>query len=230
MDSRTQNFLIAKQKAGGQAAIGFQLDNKPFEVRELVLDLTEAKLTTKPQEINFPFRSLFVREATDVLTSVRIRPISDDSFQSSVALKLNDSLEFEEPIPRASLFWDAQPSKSLTLLFFVSSVFKPGSQVSQTGGGVAIIDGSSASTSNKTIAAAGATALCAASPLRKVATIQNNTGASIWIGPTSAVDNAAGGANLGYEVPAGATIQWRNTAALYCYSVGGGFALVLEEV
>ena len=197
-----------------------------FEIQTMTLDLSTATPVTAPLRIGFPFKSLFVRSATDNTTSITLRPLTADSYQSGVDLKLNDSLDFDQQQASGFLTWTAQSGKSVTLVFFVNASFKSGSQVSQTAGGVAIVDGSSFTRTITTLAAATATSILAQDTTRKMCSIQNNTGAPLYVGD-SAITNS--GSTIGYEIAAGATFQWRNTAQLYAYSVAGGPILLLSE-
>lgn len=197
-----------------------------FEIQTMTLDLSTAQLSTNPLRIGFPFKSLFIRSATDGTVSVTLRPLTADSYQSGVDLKLNDSLDFDQQQASGFLSWSAQSGKSVTIVFFVNASFKSGSQVSQTAGGVAIVDGSSFTRSVTTLAAATATSILSSDTTRKMCSIQNNTGASLYVG-NSTITNT--GSTIGYEVAAGATFQWRNTAQLYAYSVAGGSILLLSE-
>lgn len=202
-----------------KAAIFEGSTQKPFGVQSLTLDLATAQLRTMPFKVGFPFKSVYVSSATDVLANINLIPQTQDSYQSAVPLKLNDSWSREEPLAEAYLYWTAQAGKTITLHFFVDSEFRSGSQISQTGGGVSIIDGSSFTTSRVTLTAATATSVLSADTTRKQCNIQNNTGGDVWFGGSS-VSNT--GANLGQRVSAGAIFVWRNTAALYAYSVAGG--------
>lgn len=221
------NLILQRANEVNRASVFEGSTQRPFEVQSMTLDLSTARLETDPLRIGFPFKSVFVRSATDVYVEVSMRPISRDSFQSAVPLKYNDSLVFERQISGAFLHWTAQASKSITLLFFVSSEFRSGSQVSQTGGGVSIIDGSSFSTAVVTLGAASATLVAAQDTTRKQCTIQNNSGNDIWFGGSSV---SSSGANLGYKVAANDTFIWRNTAALYAYSAAGGDVLKVTEL
>lgn len=200
--------------------------DRPAEVQKITLDLSTARTSSNPMKVSIPFRSIFVRAATDVLASVELRPNSVDSFQSAIPLKINDSFAFPIQQSQGYLTWEAQAGKTMDLYFFVSGEFRSGSQISQTGGGVAIVDGSAFTRSVTTLVAATATAILAADTSRKICSIQNNTGSTLYVGDSAITSS---GATRGYEVPAGATFQWRNTAALYAYSVGGGDITLLTE-
>lgn len=192
---------------------------KPFKIQRIDLTLTTAQLATNPYKIGFPFKSVYICSASDVLANVSLLPETQDSYQSAIPLKQNDSWTTDEPVSGAFLYWSAQTTKTISILFFIDSEFRSGSQISQTGGGVAIIDGSSFTQSAVALTAATATLVMAGDTTRKSISVQNNTGADVWFG-NSTVSNT--GANLGQRVAAGGIFVWRNTSALYGYSVAGG--------
>lgn len=201
--------------------------DRPPLVQILPLDLSTARLETDPFRLGFPFKSIFFQDATDVYVEVSIKLGSRDSQQSSFNMKQNDSFYNSFPISEAYLHWEAQPGKTCTLVIFTQSEFKSGSQISVTGGGVSIVDGSSITgPSSVNLAAATAAAVAPADPLRKKATLQNFTGSDIWIGD-STVTNA--GATQGIKIPADGIFYLQNTAALYAYSVAGGRVNRIEE-
>lgn len=222
--------VLSKFREVESASIFEGNTQQPFGVQSVTLDLATARLPTNPYEVKFPFISIYVADATDVLANINMAPNSRDSFQSLIPLKKNDSWTRREPLAQAFLSWEAQAGKTLTLLFFVDSEFRSGSQISVSGGGVSINDGSTFTTTRVSLTAATAGAVVSANPSRKIASVQNNTGAQVWFG-NSSVSNT--GSNLGFKVEAGGVLQWRNTAALYAYSVAGGSGdlglLVLEE-
>lgn len=199
---------------------------RPFSVQKMTIDLTTARLSTQPYKIGFPFKSLYVQTATDVYATVNVKLLTQDSSQSSFPMKLNDSFNNEFPIAEAYLDWDAQAGKTITLIFFLDSEFRSGSQISVTGGGVSIVDGSSILLGTVTLAAATAAVIAPADSLRKVATIQNKTGAVLYVGDSSITN---GGATEGINIQPDGIITWRNTGALYGYSVAGGKVQRTEE-
>lgn len=189
---------------------------KPFSIQSITLSLDTAVLSTAPRQLSFPFKSVYVSTATDTFVSISLRPITDDTFQSAVSLKLNDSLNFDNVVSSASLYWSAQAGKTVTLIFFTDAEFRSGSQISVTGGGVSIVEGSAVTNVAVTLAAATATSLIAADSTRKIFTFSNDTGAVLYVGSSSV------SATSGLPVAPGAIFQWRNTGALYGYSVLGG--------
>lgn len=201
------------------AAIFEGTTQKPFEVQSVTINLSTARLNTDPYVIGFPFRSVYVSAASDVSATLNLIPQTRDSYQSSIPFKLNDSWSVDQPAAMGFLNWTAQTGKTITLHFFIDSEFRSGSQISQTGGGVSINDGSSFVTSRVSLTAATATSVLSTDTSRKQCNIQNNTGADVWFG-NSSVSNT--GANLGQRVAAGGIFTWRNTSALYAYSFAGG--------
>lgn len=199
---------------------------QPFEVQVINLDLTTARTPENPYPIRFPFKSVFVRTATDSTVSVDLRVQTQDSYQGKASLKLNDSLIFGQQQASAFLSWEAQSGKTVSLIFFVSAEFRSGSQVSQTAGGIAIIDGSSFTQSVVALTAATATQIVAQDTTRKQLTIVNETGSDVWLGASTVVNT---GASRGLKLVTGGVYIWRNTAALYGYSVGGGDVQLTSE-
>lgn len=214
-----------------KASVFISTTQKPFGVQSITLDLSTARLQTQAFRVGFPFKSVYVSAATDVLANVVLVPTTQDSYQSGIPFKLNDSWTMDEPTAQAYIYWSAQSGKTITLHFFVESEFRSGSQISVTGGGVSVIEGSTTTTALVDLTAATATSVLAADSTRKCATIQNNTGADIWVGGSS-VSNT--GANLGYKVPSGGTFIFKNTGTLYAYGVAGGTGdnglLVMTEI
>lgn len=200
----------------------------PFGVQSITLDLTTARLQTQPYKIGFPFKSVYVSSATDTTVSVNLVPNTQDSYQSSVPFGLNDSWTVDQPVSNAFLFWSAQSGKSITIHFFVDSEFRSGKQISVTGGGVTLVDGSSISGPTRvTLSATTATIIAPALSTRKKCTIQNKTGADLYIGGSTI--GAVGGATEGIKIPIDGIIYWQNTGALYGWSVAGGNIHYLEE-
>lgn len=226
LDADQAALILSKLSEIQRAKIYEGNTQRPFLVQKMTINLSTAKLETDPYRIGFPFKSVYVQTATDVYSTVNIKLLTRDTTQSSFPIKLNDVFSNEYPISEAYLDWSAQAGKSITLIFFLESEFKSGSQISVTGGGVSIVDGSSISLATVTLAATTAAAIAPADPLRKVATIQNKTGADLYVGDSS-VTNA--GATEGILIPINGIIYWKNTGALYGYSVAGGKVQRAEE-
>jgi hypothetical protein len=192
---------------------------RPFIIQSMVIPLDTARLDNQPLKIGFPFKALWIQDATDSSVVVNIRAGGRDLTNSPFKLRLNDVWKLDDPIAEAYLDWSAQSGKSITILFSLTSDFTSGRNVSVNSGGVSINEGDSFTTAQVTMTAATATLIKAQNSSRKVLAVQNNTGADLWVGGLT-VSNT--GATQGIKVPANGIYYWRNTAALYGYSVAGG--------
>lgn len=226
LDDSIVRRVLADALLKSDAEIFRGLTERPFEVQVVELDLSTARTPENPYPIKFPFKSVFIREATDSVVNVDMQVQTQDSYQGKVSLKLNDSLVFGQQVSNGFLSWEAQSGKTMSLIFFVSAEFRSGSQVSQTAGGIAIIDGSSFEQSVVALTAATATAIVAQDTTRKQALIVNETGSDVWLGAATVTNT---GATRGFKLVPGGVFTWRNTAALYGYSVGGGDVHLTEE-
>lgn len=226
-DQETIALILQAATQLSAAQIAKAKTNPPFGIQKIVLDLTTAKRTDDPYKIAFPFRSFYVADATDNAVTIDLQPNIRDDYQSSIPIKKNDSWTSSEAIGSAYLSWSAQSAKSITIVFFVDSEFKSGSQISVNSGGISINEGTAvANTITTLVAAAAAVAVLPQSSTRFVGTIQNKSGASIWLGPAGVT---ATGATEGFELQAGGLFIWKNTAALYAFSAAGGRVLSLVE-
>jgi len=211
-------LIVAEAKRIDEARVADQSSNRPFTAQAITFDLGTAVVRSAALRIGFPFKTLFIESASDVYANVNVLLGSNDTIQSPKNMKYNDAVEYDYPINQAYIYWDAQSGKTLTLIAFVDARFRSGQQISVTGGSVTVGTGSSFTMERVTLTAATATQIFASESTRKIATIKNNSGASVWLGGSS-VSNT--GANLGYELPTGASLEWRNTGSLYGYSVLG---------
>lgn len=215
IDDRTAANILRDALANIAAEIYRDSTRSPFEVQTIELSLDSAREIGNAYKISNAFRSIFVRDATDPNVEVLLSPSTADSYQSPVPLRYNDSLDLGRQLSGAFITWKAQPGKKVTLLVFVSSFFRSGSQVSLTSGGVSVSDGNSAIDSCVSVTGTVVQQIFSNDTTRKKGTIQNRTGGSIYIGPLNTVSNA--GATAGFELKPGDVFFWRNTAALYCY-------------
>lgn len=216
-------MILRAQETVTKARIFDSSANHPFMVQAMTIDLTTAKLSTAPLKIGFPFRTIFVQDATDASVSLNIRLGGLDAFQSRIALKKNDSFAMPFPVSEAYIDWTAQASKSATLVFFVDGEFRPGSQISVVSGGITVSEGgSTAAIASVALVALTAAAIAPASATRIMTIIQNKTGADLFIGGDATITDDGTIATAGIKIAADGLIEWKNTGALYGYSVGGG--------
>jgi hypothetical protein len=227
LDKYSSDEILQAANLVKQASIFKGGTERPFAVQVMTLDLSTAQLETQPKKIGFPFKSVYAANATDTTVNINLKINSQDSYQSAIPIFQNDSLTMDYPISEAYIHWAAQAAKTIVLVFFVDAEFRSGKQISVTGGGVSIVDGSSiALGAAVTLVAATAALIAPALSTRKKATIQNKTGADIYIGD-STITNA--GATEGIKIPNDGIIYWQNTGGLYGYSVAGGKVSRTEE-
>ena len=209
-----------------RANIADKISQRPFSVQVQTLTLTSARLSTDPYKISTSFKSLYIQDATDINVYVNVRFNTRDSIQGSFTMKKNDSIILDEPTNEAFLDWPAQSAKTITLVIFTDAAFMSGSQISVTGGGVSIVDGSAFTQSVVTLVASTATSVFASDSNRKMGTIENISGADLFVGASTVTGS---GATRGYRIPTGATFQWRNTQQLYAWSAAGGDVFLMVE-
>jgi hypothetical protein len=210
----------------GQAQILEGSTQAPLSIIPLTLALDTARLSSDPYKIGFPFKSIYVSAATDATTSVNFKPVTRDEVQGAIPLTLKDAHSFQKMINQGFLYWSAQPGKTITLMLLVDSEFRSGSQINLTAGGVSVTEGSSSTLVSVNLSAATAAIIVPQNVSRFASTIQNQTGGDLWIGD-STVTNA--GATQGIKIANGDSVNWRNTGALYGYSVGGGRVNRLDQ-
>lgn len=204
-------------------------DLNPVKVIRVSIDLTTARSEGNPFPVKFPFSSLRVEAATDSLTNCQLSLGSDAGLQMQnySKLVLNDSMEFDDTINAAFLTWSAQSGKTMTLVFYVDCKFRSGSQLSLNAGGVSISEGSAFAQAIVSLTADRAVEIFSSNANRKVGQFYNDSGASIWVGGSSVTNT---GSTKGFEILPGEKFFWKNSSALYGYSVAGFSALsTLEE-
>ncbi len=220
--------LLAANDVLKRARIYQGSTERPAKVQVLTIALDTAKLATDPLRIGFPFKSMFITTATDTNVELSVLAGTRDSLQSAFPMHKNDSWNSEEPISEAYLYWAAQSGKSITIIFFIDSMFNSGSQISVSSGGVTLSDGSTISAASRTtLAATTAAVIAAADSTRKVTTLYNNTGGTLYVGGDATVTSSGATTGIGY--PNQAIFQHRNTGALYGYSVAGGDVVKVTE-
>lgn len=218
MDSGRAIDATYAQNEKQQAEL-FLSQNNPFTVQKLTIALDAARDVNNPFTVKIPHKSFYIQDATDVNVTIDVQLQSQDQINSSFTVRKNDVLTYQKIMPQINFSWAAQVGKTITIIFFSDAEFKSGSQISVTGGGVVINEGTSFTDARQTLAAATAALVFATDSTRALGVIQNLTGAAIWVG-SSTVTNT--GATTGFEVPMNGLFEWRNTAALYAYSVAGG--------
>lgn len=208
-----------------EAAIFANSVNAGQEVRVVTYYLDTAVLSTKPTPVGFSFKSFLVYDATDSATAINMRLGTQDSYQDRFEItKLTSSFKLPYAINNAYLDWTAQSGKTITIIFFKSgemSLNRVNNSV------LANNEGSSVgSPTVVTLSAATAAAILPASSSRNTAIAQNMTGADLYVGDSTVTSS---GSTQGILFADRERIVWKNTAALYGYSVLGGRVITVEE-
>lgn len=225
-ESELFDFIIKDIQDKKTAYINYSQKDKPKLLEKIIIDLGQDYSENTPFIVNFAFKSVFVQKATDTSCILNLKPISKESHQPSMLMKLRDSWSVDYPIPKCFLHWDIQPGKSMEILFFAESDFRSGSQLSITSGGVNITEGISFTRSVQTLAAATATSIFAQNSSRTVSSFINQTLDIVFVGEAGI---SATGATRGWPVAPGEIFQWRNVSQLFGYSSPGGDILKFEE-
>lgn len=220
-------IILKEHDANKTAFLSRANSEKTVQGHRVVLDFSVARDINNPYEVLFPFRSVFVEQASDANTFFYLKPSNREDMQKPFRMGLKDSWGLPYQIPKCFLHWDAQVGKSAELVFFADGEFRSGSQISVTSGGVSITDGSTISGPTQVVLAAGVAGIIAPQLLtRKLATIQNKTGSDFYIGGATVTGS---GVTEGIKLPDGAIIEHRNTGALYGFSTSGGNVHRIEE-
>lgn len=202
---------------------------QPYEIQSITLDLTEERTDGAPYAVNFPFRSCYVVDATDSSVKCRLKLHSNDSWAQGIPLNLKDSMEFDFAVSKGFITNDAQPGKSVTIIFSVSSKFRSGSQISVTSGGSTISDGESATTLAAETATATAAKLFPQKSTRKKMVIKNGGTSTVYLG-SSVVTDPSGGFP-GIPLASGDVYEWASPSECYgvCAAAMTNSAIYLME-
>lgn len=215
--------ISAGQRTVDQAEILEANEQVERECDSITLPLDTARTREDALELNFAFRSFIVIDATDAQVEIQARLNSRENSNPFFPIRRGTTLKMPKPAKRVFLHWTAQPGKSITILFFFRGQLETNVLSLVNSGGVGILEGTSVTNASVSMGAAAATAIFAANDERVVGTFRNETGASIWVGP-SGVTNLTG-----MEVKHGEVFEWRNTAALYGYVVGATTLITLTQ-
>lgn len=221
---------VANSDYLSRAKLFIESTQSPFAVQQMVFPLDTAQLPTNPLPINFPFRSLVIRAATDSAVGIDMRLFAMDAIQSVVTLRQNDALKFPYAINKAFLSWAAQPGKSITILFMVDGELSLGSINTTISGGVTLQEGTAiGAIQSQALVAATATIIAPALSTRKTCTLMNLSSGNLYYGGDNTVTDTSVVATQGIVVPPGGQFNYRNTAALWGYTTLAGTVNRLEE-
>ncbi len=190
--------------------------------QKIYCDLATAQPSNRLYRVTVPFRSIFVRSATDATAIVYFSPNENSIGNVAEALPLykNDSFDFGFMISGGYFWWDAQSGKTMELYVSTLGRMQTGSQLSQISGGFSVSDGS-ALASNK-LSGGVATIACPAGSATKILDadadrkrIDLYIDGQAWLGDASVAPNSRGVLVMPgiTSVPA--------TSVMYLYPVAG---------
>jgi len=238
MDSQLVSELLTNQKliieqmlAQQDAVIRYTGDVRPTPHFRITLDLTTAVSDQNPEVISFPFNGYVVESATDDSVSLKLalNSYSKENTSQYKILKNNDSADSDTTFRKGFLMWDAQPGKTVTLVFFLGVKFRPGSLRSVLSGGVSVTTGSGMTPESPVAVTSAATLLQAANSNRKMLTVGNprNSGNDMWVSGTTALTDE-NGAFPGVLLEPGDYYEFRGQGALYGITTSGTVNATLQ--
>jgi hypothetical protein len=231
-DFTTQNIL-RDESDKRNAQLADSSNYRKLKIRKEVIKLDSGygpDYGSNPYLINYPFKGVFVKTASDgfVTATLAVDDDSSSSLQSGFDLSINDKFDLGRFASKGYIVAAPQPGKQMTLWFIVDGDFKSGSQLSLTAGGVSITRGSGSTTRNFPIAAAAVTQIFSTSGTRKLGTYVNESGGYQWYSSDPAVSKT--GAKKGIPLAPGEKLFWENGGALYVYSDSAfSDAVAMEE-
>lgn len=242
MDDQLSSSILSPDRARQEAESFYRDTERPadFQLVRLTLEYGTEKTEANAQQINIPFRSVYVMKTTHPALKINLKPITNDNHQSSIELVGKDVLDFGGRVNKAFVWWEAQSvtggsnnPQYVYLLFSLTAEFKSGSFTSPIKGiKTDVYDQMTVAPTS--VAAATATLLTSPDPSGLTQDnswlIQWTGGDNLYVGGSGVDDGSGGGgANLGYKLEPGESFQWNNKQPLYGYSAAGGTAVVIRE-
>jgi|GEM_PF-4336790 len=181
----------------------------------------------KTYRIDKPFKAISFEDGTDQDAYVKVQFDSQNDGKSFKKFKQNAGLTCETMFDGCTIFFPAQAGKTISCTIYYDCTYESGAQL--LSGTIAVARPSAYTITNPALTGGTAALVLAADSTREKVTIQNKTGASVWIG-ASTVTNA--GATTGYELIDGAQYEIENTFAVYVYSVlarAAGLLTIVSE-
>lgn len=209
--------IVESAEIINKARISDAQTDAPVFSTKITIPLDVARSVGDMFPIGFPFKGVFVESATDTSVKVDLRAYNNDDKENSVIpLGLNDVYNHDFSISRAYLTWEAQPNKSVTLIFINQGKFESGSRRIEVSSAV---EGNSISVLSPVTLSTSATKLVDQNLNRTVLNwnasapfeIASSSSASIWF-PVAQID------------------RLKNTAEVWARSISGSSVVkMLEE-
>lgn len=234
MSTNIELLQSAARRAAEDAVKNFSEINQSTVVRPLpflavTIPLDTAATEESPWQLPaFPFRGIWVSDATDTEVSVNLILHSREKQHTMYPLpiKKNFNAEFPYLIGQAYLTFDAQADKTINLILIKEGKIDPGFEISDTSGGVSITTGDSATQETDFALTNVATEILAAAATRKQALLYNHGPDRAWLGGAG-LDGTIG-SKSGIPVDVGASFQWDSQAALRGLSEGTSTLSILK--
>ncbi len=163
--------------------------------------------------VPFKFKSIRVEKASGADVEVKLIVGKNNTGRDYILLRQNDTINFDY-LTEGWLYWDAQAGETMDILFGIDVEFRQGSLISESTGGVVISEGTDVETVAAATVATTAGVLLAADTTRVMSTIQNKSGATIWLGDSTVTTST------GFELVANGVYEYKNSDALYAIASG----------
>lgn len=126
MSTEEARAIVLQAQNVFDASIADQQRSSPKEIQSYPIDLSIERTRANAIKVSFPFKSLLVEQASDINTFVYVVPISNESGNDPLRMGLRDVYKSEFGFRECYIYWDAQPTKSVLLKFFVRSNIENG--------------------------------------------------------------------------------------------------------
>lgn len=123
---KNSSALVQANQMVGNAYIDLSQSNAPQLIRKVTLDLSEGRTDGNPFKVSFAYKALYVQDASDSNTIINWTAFNSGN-NDKMPLAKNGVLNFDLPVFKAGFTWEAQPNKSITLIFILNGSFRPGS-------------------------------------------------------------------------------------------------------
>lgn len=183
--------------------------------RRIKIPLDTARTVTQNfnNELEFPFKGIKVINASSDNAVIELRVNYPIDTGSSFPMKNGEVFNFPWQINGARLQFSAQPGEWVELLISMEAPFPQTNGRLNIAGSIKSLDGGTLSVYNPSLDIPTTETLLVAQNLaRGFVSIENNSGFDLYVGNSGA---------LLKKLPAGAELQFRNTAALYAKTLSG---------
>lgn len=217
------------QDRDAQIARNIQTQDQTVIVMEL--DLNEERTMSNPWKIGVSFKSVFVHSATDfngnIFTGAKINLAfgSRGLHQKPIPMQVNSSIKSDRYFTDAFFTWTRMQGVKVTVIIFTDAEYDSGQQLQLVTGGTVVTTGIRQLNTRVQVSDSIINTILSQDSNRTQATIQNTSGADIYLGDlTSSMDLEA------IVVPDGGVYYHTNTGPLKMIgALDGGYVRIVEE-